>query len=124
MSPESGDPVEHREGNKQQGDNTMMICTFHSTDRRTGGLVPAVIEATGDSIDDLVPVISDDVATELAVADENGDTLEISDHDGHVIDRSVFGVVEALAKGAYWIVLKHTRPTGETYETVFTIHTI
>jgi len=102
----------------------MMICTFHSTDRRNGGLVPAIIEATGESLDDLVPVISDEIATELAVADELGNTIEISDPDGNKIDRSVFGVTEALAKGATCIVLKHTLSTGETYENVFTIHTI
>lgn len=102
----------------------MMICTFHSTDRRNGGLVPAIIEATGESLDDLVPVISDEIATELAVADELGNTIEISDPDGNKIDCSVFGVTEALAKEATCIVLKHTLSTGETYENVFTIHTI
>lgn len=103
----------------------MMICTFHSTDRRTGGLVPAIIEATGESLDDLIPVISDEIATELAVADELGNTIEISDSDGNKIDRSVFGVTEALAKEAtLCIVLKYTLSTGETYENVFTIFAI
>ena len=101
-----------------------MICIFYSTDRRSRGLVPAILEATGKSIDDLVPVISDEIATELAVADALGNTIEISDLDGNKIDRSVFGVTEALAKGATCIVLKHTLPTGETYENVFTIITI
>lgn len=103
----------------------MMICTFHSTDRRNGGLVPAIIEATGESLDDLIPVISDEIATELAVADELGNTIEISDPDGNKIDRSVFGVTEALAKEAtLCIVLKYTLSTGETYENVFTIFAI
>lgn len=103
----------------------MMICTFHSTDRRNGGLFHAVIEATGERLDDLIPAISDEVATELAVADELGNKVEISDPDGNEIDRSVFGVTEALVKETTdCIVLKHTRPTGETYETVFTVHTI
>jgi len=102
----------------------MMICTFHSTDRRNGGLAPAIIEATGESLDDLVPVISDEIATELAVADELGNTVEISDLDGNKIDRSVFGVTEALEKATDCIVLKYTLPTGETYENVFTIFSI
>lgn len=97
----------------------MMVCTFYSTDRSDGDLIPAVIEATGDTIDDLIPAISDEVATELAMADEFGKTVKISDHMGNEIERSVFGVADALAKGATCIVLKH-----ETYENVFTIHRI
>lgn len=103
----------------------MMICTSYSTYRTgDGDLIPADIEATGDSLDDLIPDISDEVATELALADEFGRTVEISDHEGNEIERSVFGVADALAKGATCIVLKHTLSTGETYENVFTIHTI
>ena len=102
----------------------MMICTFYSTDRSDGDFIPAVIEATGDSLDDLIPAISDEVATELAMADEIGKTVEISDQEDNEIDRSVFGVADALAKGATCIVLKNTLPTGETYENVFTIHII
>lgn len=102
----------------------MMICTFYSTDRSDGDFIPAVIEATGDSIDDLIPAISDEVATELAMADEIGKTVEISDQEDNEIERSVFGVGDALAKGATCIVLKNTLPTGETYENVFTIHII
>ena len=97
----------------------MMICTFHSTNRNEADFIPAVIEATGESLDDLIPVISDEVATELAMADEMGRTVEIEDHEGNEIEASVFGVADALAKGATCIVLKH-----ETYENVFTIHTI
>jgi hypothetical protein len=102
----------------------MMICTYYSTDRSDGDFIPAVIEATGDSIDDLIPAISDEVATELAMADEIGKTVEISDQEGNEIERSVFGVADALAKGATCIVLKNTLSTGETYENVFTIHNI
>ena len=102
----------------------MMLCTFYSTDRRDGDFIPAVIEATGESLDDLIPAISDEVATEVAMADEIGKTVEITDHEGNEIERSVFGVCSALADGATCIDLKHTLPTGETYENVFTIHTI
>lgn len=102
----------------------MMICTFYSTDRSDGDFIPAVIEATGDSLDDLIPAISDEVATELCLADEIGKTVEITDHEGNEIERSVFGVADALAKGATCIMLKNTLSTGETYENVFTIHTI
>ena len=97
----------------------MMICTFYSTDRSDGDLIPVVIEATGESLDDLIPAISDEVATELAMADEMGRTIEIEDHKGNEIECSVFGVADALAKGATCIVLKH-----ETYENVFTILSI
>lgn len=97
----------------------MMICTFYTTNRNDSDLIPADIEATGDSLDDLIPAISDEVATELALADEFGKTVEITDHEGNEIERSVFGVADAIFKGATCIVLKH-----ETYETVFTIHTI
>lgn len=102
----------------------MMICTFHSTNRNEVDFIPAIIGATGDSLDDLIPAISDEVATELAMADEIGKTVEITDHEGNEIERSVFGVCSALADGATCIDLKHTLPTGETYENVFTIHTI
>jgi hypothetical protein len=102
----------------------MMICTFYSTDRSDGDFIPAVIEATGETVDDLIPAISDEVATELAMADEIGKTVEITDHDGNEIKRSVFGVCSALANGATCIVLKNALPTGEKYENVFTIHTI
>lgn len=102
----------------------MMICTFYSTDRSDGDLIPAVIEATGDSLDDLIPNISGEVATELAMAGEIGNTVEITDHEGNEIEPSVFGVCSALADGATCISLKHTLPTGETYENVFTIHII
>lgn len=104
----------------------MMICTSYTTCRNgsDGDLIPTDIEATGDSIDDLIPDISDEVATELAMADEFGRTVEISDHEGNEIERSVFGVADALTKGATCIVLKFTLSTGETYENVFTIHRI
>ena len=97
----------------------MMLCTFYSTDRSDGDFIPAVIEATGESLDDLIPAISDEVATDLAMADEMGRTVEIEDHEGNEIECSVFGVADALAKGATCIVLKH-----ETYENVFTILSI
>jgi hypothetical protein len=102
----------------------MMICTFYSTDRSDGDLIPAVIEATGESLDDLIPAISDEVAAELSMAEGIGKTIEIEDHEGNEIEASVFGVADALAKGATCIVLKNTLDTGETYENVFTIHII
>lgn len=102
----------------------MMICTFYTTDRSDGDLIPAVIEAKGESLDDLIPEISDEVAMELAMADQIGKTIEIEDHEGNEIERSVFGVTDALVKGATCIVLKNTLSTGETYENVFTIHRI
>lgn len=102
----------------------MMICTFYSTGRSDGDLIPAVIEATGDGLDDLIPAISDEVATELAMADEIGKAVEITDHEGNEIERTVFGVCSALADGATCIILKNTLSTGETYENVFTIHNI
>ena len=97
----------------------MMICTFHSTNRNNGDFIPAIIGATGDSLDDLIPAISDEVATDLAMADEMGRAVEIEDHEGNEIECSVFGVADALAKGATCIVLKH-----ETYENVLTILSI
>ena len=102
----------------------MMLCTYYTTNRSDGDFIPAVIQATGDSLDDLIPAISDEVATELSMADVICKSVEITDQDGNEIDRSVFGVADALAKGATCIDLKFTMPTGETYENVFTIHTI
>ena len=93
----------------------MMICTFHSTNRNDGDFIPAIIGATGDSLDDLIPAISDEVATDLAMADEMGRTIEIEDHKGNEIECSVFGVADALANGATCIVLTH-----ETYDNVLT----
>ena len=66
----------------------MMICTFYTTYRTgDGDLIPADLEATGDSLDDLIPDISDEVATELALADEFGRTVEIADNEGNEIGR-------------------------------------
>jgi hypothetical protein len=102
----------------------MKICTFYTTDRSDDDFIPAVIEATGETVDDLVPTIMDEVAQEIAIAQEVGKTLWIEDQDGNMIDKSVFAVSEALANGATCIVLKNALPTGEKYENVFTIHTI
>lgn len=102
----------------------MKICTFYTTDRSDDDFIPAVIEATGETVDDLVPTITDEVAQEIAIAQGAGKTLWIEDQDGNMIDKSVFAVSEALANGATCIVLKNTLPTGEKYENVFTIHTI
>jgi hypothetical protein len=123
MSPFLGDLGDHR-GNVKQKENDMKICTFYTTDRRDDDFIPAVIEATGETVDDLVPAITDEVAQEIAIAQEVGKTLWIEDQDGNMIDKSVFAVSEALANGATCIVLKNTLPTGEKYENVFTIHTI
>lgn len=102
----------------------MMLCTFYSTDRSDGDFIPAVIEGTGETLDDLIPAISDEVAQELAMAEAIGKTIKIEDHEGNEIDPSVHGVTEALANGATCIILKNTLPTGETYENVFTVHRI
>ena len=59
----------------------------------------------------------------VIIVDDNGKIpelrIEIEDHEGNEIECSVFGVADALAKGATCIVLKH-----ETYENVFTILSI
>jgi len=102
----------------------MLICTFHTTDRADRDLIPAVILGSGETIDDLVPEISDEVSSEIAMDDRIGKHVEITDIEGNTIECSVFGVCAALAEGATCIILTHTLPAGDTYENVLTIHQI
>ena len=100
----------------------MKICTTYSTDRSDLELAKVVIMAKGDTLDDLVPAISDEIATELAMAQSLGKSVRVTDGDGNELDNSVFAVAEAIAGGADCIILTHTLPDGESYENVFTIN--
>ena len=103
----------------------MKICTFHTTDRGDGlEMVPSVILDHGDTVDDLIPEISDSIAMEIVTANEEGNEIRFVDHRGNPIDTSVFGVTNAINEGTRCIVVKKSTPDGRTYENIYTIHSI
>jgi hypothetical protein len=103
----------------------MKICTFHTTDRGDDlEMVPSVILAHGDTVDDLIPEISDSIAMEIVTANEEGNEIRFVNNHGNPIDTSVFGVVNAINEGTRCIVVKKSMPDGRTYENIYTIHSI
>jgi hypothetical protein len=100
----------------------MKILTTYSTDRSDLDLAKTVILAKGETVDDLIPALSDEVAEDLANAQGIGKEVSVKDGDGKELDPNVFGVVEAVAEGSDCIIVAHALPTGETYENVFTIN--
>ena len=103
----------------------MKICTFHTTDRGDDlEMVPSVILDHGDTVDELIPEISDSIAMEIVTANEEGNEIQFVDNHGNPIDKSVFGVVNAINEGTRCIVVKKSMPDGRTYENVYTIHSI
>lgn len=102
----------------------MKICTYYTTDRSDCDFVPTVIKAKGETLDDLIPEISDEIAQELAMAEINGESVTIEDHEGIEIEANVGAVCEALHNDTTCIVVKHKPDAGEDYENVFTIHNL
>ena len=101
----------------------MHLVRTHSygTRRYQNDLVPVVVMAQGDSIDDLIPAISDDVAATLAMDDIK--SVEIEDLDGNKIEPYVCSVCEALFGGATTILVKQTYiADGSTRTDVYTIN--
>ena len=74
-----------------------LLTSYSYGDNIDRDLVPVVVMAQGDSIDDLIPAISDDVAATLAMDDIK--SVEIEDLDGNKIEPYVCSVCEALFGG-------------------------
>ena len=100
----------------------MKILTTYSTDRSDLDLAKTVILAKGETVDDLIPALSDEVAEELANAQAIGKKVTVKDTDANEIDPTVFSVVEAIANGATCIIVTHVLPDGETYDNVYSIN--
>jgi hypothetical protein len=84
-------------------------------------MVPVVIMAHGETTDDLVPALSDDVAATLAMDDIKDITIE--DDEGNSIEPNVGAVCEAIANGATTIMVKQIYiADGSTRTDVYTIN--
>lgn len=98
-----------------------LLTSYSYGDNIDRDLVPVVVMAQGDSIDDLIPAISDDVAATLAMDDIK--SVEIEDLDGNKIEPYVCSVCEALFGGATTILVKQTYiADGSTRTDVYTIN--
>jgi hypothetical protein len=100
----------------------MKICTTYSTNREDLELAQVVVLAKGETLDEMVPEITDQISAEFAMAQAIGKEVKVTDGDGNEIAPNVFSVCEALTNGAKCIILTHTLPYGDTYENVFTIN--
>jgi hypothetical protein len=100
----------------------MKILTTYSTDRSDLELAKTVILAQGETVDDLIPALSDEIVTELANAQAIGKKVTVKDTEANELDPTVFGVVEAIANGATCIIVNHVLPDGETYDNVYSIN--
>lgn len=100
----------------------MKILTSYSYgDNIDGDLIPVVIMAHGETTDDLIPALSDDIAATLAMDDIKESTIE--DNEGNAIDPCVAAVCEAIANGATTIMVKQTYTRDYTTRTdVYTIN--
>ena len=100
----------------------MKILTSYSYgDNIDRDLVPVVVMAQGDSVDDLIPAISDDVAATLAMDEIK--SVEIEDIDGNKIGPYVSSVCDALIEGATTLLVKQTYiADGSTRTDVYTIN--
>lgn len=84
-------------------------------------MVPVVIMAHGETTDDLVPALSDDVAATLAMDDIK--EITIGDDEGNSIEPNVGAVCEAIANGTTTIMVKQTYiADGSTRIDVYTIN--
>ena len=98
-----------------------LLTSYSYGDNIDRDLVPVVVMAQGDSLDDLIPAISDDVAATLAMDDIK--SVEIEDLDGNKIEPYVCSVCEALFGGATTILVKQTYiADGSTRTDVYTIN--
>lgn len=89
----------------------MFIVTFYSTNRSDPDLVPVSTVASGDSLDDIIPDISDALAESLA----DSDIAPVNQY-GDPVGPSMAEVCQSIHDGTTCIVLDY----GE-YRNVFTI---
>lgn len=84
-------------------------------------MVPVVIMEHGETTDDLITALSDDVAATLAMDDIKEITIE--DNEGNSIEPNVGAVCEAIANGTTTIMVKQTYVAdGSTRTDVYTIN--
>lgn len=84
-----------------------LLTTYSYGDNIDGDLIPVVIMAHGETTDDLIPALSDDIAQTLAV--NNGVTIE--GIEGNPIEPDVQSVCEAVANGTTTIMVHRTEDT-------------
>lgn len=89
----------------------MYIATFYTTDHADPGLVPVSPVASGDSLDDIIPGLSDALAESLA----GSDVAPVNQY-GDPVGPSMAEVCQAIHDGTTCIVLDY----GE-YRDVYSI---
>lgn len=98
-----------------------LLTSYSYGDNIDGDLIPVVIMAHGETTDDLIPALSDDIAETLAMDDIKESTIE--DNEGNAIEPTVGAVCEAIANGATTIMVHQTYACDFTTRTdVYTIN--
>lgn len=98
-----------------------LLTTYTCGEGIETDLIPVVIMAHGETTDDLIPALSDDIAEILAMDEIKSAT--ITDNYGHEIEPTVASVCEAIANGTTTIMVHQTfRDTGDRYTDVYTIN--
>ncbi len=100
-----------------------LLTSYTYGDNIDGDLIPVVIMGHGETTDDLIPSLSDDIAATLAMDGIKESTIE--DNEGNAIDPCVAAVCEAIFNGATTIMVKQTYiADGSTRTDVYTINEI
>jgi len=98
-----------------------LLTSYSYGDNIDGDLIPVVIMAHGDTTDDLIPAISDEIAATLAMDDIKESAIE--DNEGNPIEPNIGAVCEAIANGATTIMVTQTYRADNTTRTdVYTIN--
>lgn len=89
----------------------MYICTLHTDDP---GYVPATAVATGNTLDELVEGISDELADSFGPGPDKA--LSVSDEKGNTIGDDIYSVCQAVHDGTTCIVVRFP-----THQNIFSI---
>lgn len=100
----------------------MKLLIHYTTDHSDPDYVPATVCAKGETLDDLVPELSDLVATDLVK--ENHETVYVTNASDEDIDSSVAAILEAVHSGEDCIVITKVCDSRHTFKDVYTIRTI
>lgn len=84
-----------------------LLTSYTYGDHLDGDLIPVVIMTHGETTDDLIPALTDDIAQTLAI----NDGVTIEDNEGKTIGSDVQSVCEAIANGATTIMVHRTEDT-------------
>ena len=84
-----------------------LLTSYTYGDHLDGDLIPVVIMAHGETTDDIIPALSDDIAQTLAI----NDGVTIEDIEGTPIGSDVQSVCEAVANGTTTIMVHRTDDT-------------